>query len=75
MHQLMYFLGLNAVYQFGGGTIGHSQGIQAGATANRVACETIVRAVTKGVDLWEEGSKILADAAKDCLPLAAALTL
>jgi len=75
MHQLVCFLGLDAVYQFGGGTIGHSQGIQAGATANRVACEAIIQAVAGGVDVWEEGSKILAEAARDCPPLASALSL
>ena len=30
-------LGEDVVLQFGGGTIGHPMGIQAGATANRVA--------------------------------------
>src|SRR6266404_3839604 len=37
MHQLLHYLGEDVVLQFGGGTIGHPQGIQAGATANRVA--------------------------------------
>jgi hypothetical protein len=37
MHQLLDHLGEDVVLQFGGGTIGHPRGIQAGATANRVA--------------------------------------
>ena len=38
MHQLIHYLGEDVVVlQFGGGTIGHPQGIQAGAEANRVA--------------------------------------
>src|SRR6516165_5042552 len=36
MHQLLDLLGEDVVLQFGGGTIGHPRGIQAGATANRV---------------------------------------
>mgnify|MGYP003311796505 FL=1 len=39
MHQLIHYLGEDVVLQFGGGTIGHPQGIQAGAEANRVALE------------------------------------
>ena len=37
--------------QFGGGTIGHPDGIQAGATANRVALEAMVVARNEGRDL------------------------
>src|SRR6476660_7113580 len=37
MHQLLDHLGEDVILQFGGGTIGHPMGIQAGATANRVA--------------------------------------
>ena len=33
MHQLIHYLGEDVVLQFGGGTIGHPQGIAAGATA------------------------------------------
>jgi ribulose-bisphosphate carboxylase large chain len=36
---LFNYLGDDVVLQFGGGTIGHPDGIQAGATANRVALE------------------------------------
>jgi ribulose-bisphosphate carboxylase large chain len=61
------------VLQFGGGTIGHPDGIQAGATANRVALETIVKARNEGRDIWNEGPQILSEAAKWCRPLRAAL--
>ena len=36
--------------QFGGGTIGHPMGIQAGATANRVALEAMILARNEGRD-------------------------
>ena len=39
MHQLLDLFGDDVVLQFGGGTIGHPAGIQAGAVANRVALE------------------------------------
>ena len=48
-------------------------GIQAGATANRVALEAMVLARNEGRDIWNEGPQILLDAARDCLPLKAAL--
>jgi ribulose-bisphosphate carboxylase large chain len=73
MHQLLTYLGEDTVLQFGGGTIGHPMGIQAGATANRVALEAMVLARNEGKDIWNEGPQILADAAKDCAPLKAAL--
>jgi len=73
MHQLLTYLGEDVVLQFGGGTIGHPQGIQAGATANRVALEVMVKARNEGRDIWNEGPQILADAAKWCSPLRAAL--
>ena len=73
MHQLLHYLGDDVVLQFGGGTIGHPQGIQAGATANRVALEAMVKARNEGKDIWNEGPQILAQAAKSCSPLAAAL--
>ena len=44
MHQLIHYLGEDVVLQFGGGTIGHPQGIAAGATANRVALEAMIYA-------------------------------
>src|SRR3990170_3696303 len=73
MHQLLTYLGEDVVLQFGGGTIGHPMGIQAGATANRVALEAMVLARNEGRDIWNEGPDILAAAARDCLPLRAAL--
>jgi ribulose-bisphosphate carboxylase large chain len=73
MHQLLTYLGEDVVLQFGGGTIGHPMGIQAGATANRVALETMVLARNEGRDIWNEGPDILAAAAKGCPPLKAAL--
>ena len=73
MHQLISYLGEDVVLQFGGGTIGHPQGIQAGATANRVALEAMIKARNEGRDLWNEGPQILAQAAKWSSPLNAAL--
>ena len=73
MHQLISYLGEDVVLQFGGGTIGHPMGIEAGATANRVALETIMKARNEGKDIWNEGPQLLANAAKTCTPLRAAL--
>ncbi|MBA3256562.1 MAG: ribulose-bisphosphate carboxylase large subunit [Pyrinomonadaceae bacterium] len=73
MHQLLHYLGEDVVLQFGGGTIGHPQGIQAGATANRVALEVMVKARNEGRDYLAEGPEILEQAAKWCSPLRAAL--
>ena len=73
MHQLLTYLGDDTVLQFGGGTIGHPMGIAAGATANRVALEAMVLARNEGRDIWNEGPQILADAARQCTPLRAAL--
>jgi len=75
MHQLLNYLGDDCVLQFGGGTIGHPDGIQAGATANRVALETMVLARNEGRDYLNEGPQILRDAAKTCGPLQTALDL
>ncbi|MBX6420138.1 MAG: form I ribulose bisphosphate carboxylase large subunit [Nevskia sp.] len=73
MHQLIHYLGEDVVLQFGGGTIGHPMGIQAGATANRVALEAMIQARNEGRDIWNEGPQILERAAKWCAPLRAAL--
>jgi ribulose-bisphosphate carboxylase large chain len=73
MHQLLHYLGEDVVLQFGGGTIGHPMGIQAGAQANRVALEAMVKARNEGRDLWNEGPEILERAARHCLPLRQAL--
>ena len=59
MHQLLDLFGDDVVLQFGGGTIGHPQGIQAGATANRVALEAMVLARNEGRDIANEGPQIL----------------
>jgi ribulose-bisphosphate carboxylase large chain len=73
MHQLLNLLGDDVVLQFGGGTIGHPGGIQAGATANRVALEAMIFARNSGRDYVNDGPTILADAAKTCTPLRQAL--
>ena len=73
MHQLLHYLGEDVVLQFGGGTIGHPMGIQAGATANRVALEAMILARNEGRDIMAEGPQILQEAAKTCLPLKQAL--
>jgi ribulose-bisphosphate carboxylase large chain len=73
MHQLIHYLGEDVVLQFGGGTIGHPMGIQAGATANRVALEAMILARNEGRDIWNEGPQILEAAARGCAPLRAAL--
>lgn len=73
MHQLLSLFGDDVVLQFGGGTIGHPMGIQAGATANRVALEAMVFARNEGRNIDAEGPEILRAAAKWCKPLEAAL--
>ncbi|GBD45030.1 Ribulose bisphosphate carboxylase large chain [bacterium HR40] len=73
MHQLLSLLGEDVVLQFGGGTIGHPMGIAAGATANRVALEAMVKARNEGRDILREGPEILEKAARFCLPLRQAL--
>ena len=75
MHQLLYYLGDDVVLQFGGGTIGHPDGIQSGATANRVALEAMVLARNEERDYVSEGREILRTAASTCGPLKAALDL
>lgn len=73
MHQLLDLFGDDVVLQFGGGTIGHPMGIEAGAVANRVALEAMVLARNEGRDIANEGPDILRDAARWCAPLQAAL--
>ena len=73
MHQLLHYLGEDVVLQFGGGTIGHPDGIQAGATANRVAAEVMIQARNEGRDYLQEGLEILENTARWCKPLRAAL--
>jgi ribulose-bisphosphate carboxylase large chain len=64
MHQLLHYLGEDVVLQFGGGTIGHPMGVSAGATANRVATEVMIKARNEGRDIMREGPDILRTAAK-----------
>jgi ribulose-bisphosphate carboxylase large chain len=73
MHQLLDLFGDDVVLQFGGGTIGHPGGIQAGAVANRVALEAMVKARNEGRDIRNEGPEILRKAARFCSPLQQAL--
>jgi ribulose-bisphosphate carboxylase large chain len=73
MHQLLHYLGEDVVLQFGGGTIGHPDGIAAGAIATRVALEAMILARNEGVDYMNKGLEILENAAKSCKPLAHAL--
>jgi ribulose-bisphosphate carboxylase large chain len=75
MHQLLDLLGEDVVLQFGGGTIGHPDGIESGAIANRVALEAMVLARNEGRDYVNEGPDILVQAAKSCKPLARALDI
>ena len=64
MHQLLHYLGEDVVLQFGGGTIGHPDGIAEGAAANRVAVEAMIQARNAGRDYLAEGPDILAKAAR-----------
>jgi ribulose-bisphosphate carboxylase large chain len=64
MHQLLHYLGEDVVLQFGGGTIGHPDGVAPGATANRVAVEAMIQARNEGRDYLSEGPEILAKAAR-----------
>src|SRR5664279_5091705 len=73
MHQLVDLFGDDVILQFGGGTIGHPLGIAAGAEANRVALEAIVKARNEGRDLLKEGPDLLRNAAAACRPLEVAL--
>src|SRR6476660_9841875 len=74
MHQLVDLLGEDVILQFGGGTIGHPLGIAAGAEANRVALEVVVKARNEGRDLLKEGPDVLRKAAEMCRPLDVALS-
>lgn len=75
MHQLLDLFQDDVILQFGGGTIGHPHGIAAGAEANRVALESMVKARNEGRDLLREGPDLLRKAAKNCPSLDAALTV
>jgi len=73
MHQLLHYLGEDVILQFGGGTIGHPMGVSAGAEANRVAVEAVIKARNEGKDYLAEGDDILKAAAKKCKSLDVAL--
>ena len=73
MHLLLDLFGDDVILQFGGGTIGHPAGIQAGGVANRVALEAMVKARNEGKDIKNEGLDILRKAAQFCTPLKQAL--
>ncbi|GAB0103518.1 form I ribulose bisphosphate carboxylase large subunit [Nocardia sp. JMUB6875] len=73
MHQLLDLFGDDVILQFGGGTIGHPMGIAAGAEANRVALEAVVKARNEGRDLLKEGPDVLRRAAEINRPLDVAL--
>ena len=73
MHQLLHYLGEDVVFQFGGGTIGHPDGIAEGAAANRIAVEAMIQARNEGRDYLTEGPEILARAARWSPSLAKAL--
>ena len=74
MHQLLDHLGEDVILQFGGGTIGHPMGIAAGATANRVALEAMIKARNEGRDVLHEGPDVLRAAAKHSRELDVALS-
>lgn len=75
IHQLIHYLGEDVVLQFGGGTIGHPDGIAEGAAANRVAVEAMIQARNEGRDYLNEGPEILARAARWSPSLAKALEI
>lgn len=64
MPALLSIFGDDAVFQFGGGTLGHPWGNAAGACANRVALEACVEARNQGRDVEREGKDILTAAAR-----------
>jgi ribulose-bisphosphate carboxylase large chain len=73
MPALLAIFGDDAVFQFGGGTLGHPWGNAAGATANRVALEACVAARNEGRAVEKEGKEILTMAARSCAELKAAM--
>jgi ribulose-bisphosphate carboxylase large chain len=73
MHKLIDLLGEDVILQFGGGTIGHPLGVAAGAEANRVALEAMIKARNEGLDFVADGPAILRRAAQWNRPLEVAL--
>ncbi len=70
---LVSIFGVDAVMQFGGGTLGHPWGNAAGGAANRVAVEACVQALNEGRDVAREGTEILNAAAEHSPELGAAM--
>jgi ribulose-bisphosphate carboxylase large chain len=70
---LVSIFGIDAVMQFGGGTLGHPWGNAAGGAANRVAVEACVQALNEGRDVAREGAEILTAAAEHSPELGAAM--
>lgn len=70
---LVSIFGDDAVFQFGGGTLGHPWGNAAGAAANRVALEACVQARNDGVEVEKNGREILTKAARHSPELAIAM--
>jgi len=73
MPALVSIFGDDAVFQFGGGTLGHPWGNAAGAAANRVALEACVQARNEGRQLERDGGEVLRAAAKSSPELATAM--
>lgn len=73
MPALCSIFGDDAVFQFGGGTLGHPWGNAAGAAANRVALEACTEARNQGREMDREGKDVLAAAAKHSPELKAAM--
>ena len=71
---LVSIFGDDAVFQFGGGTLGHPWGNAAGATANRVALEAcVVARNSRGRAVEKEARAVLAEAARHSPALAIAM--
>jgi ribulose-bisphosphate carboxylase large chain len=73
MPALLAIFGDDAIFQFGGGTLGHPWGNAAGACANRVALEACLKARNEGRQLEKEGKEILTEAAQKSPELKAAM--
>jgi len=73
MPALVSIFGDDAVFQFGGGTLGHPWGNAAGAAANRVALEACVQARNEGRNVERDGKEILSQAARSSPELKAAM--
>jgi len=62
--RLIDAMGNDHIIQCGGSIMGHPKGIKAGARANRVAIEALIRAQAEGRNLTVEGRNILQEAAQ-----------